>query len=253
MDEPVPTHPTTDLSSSPTTTEAAGEAASRTAGVAKQESKAVASTAADQARSVAGEAATQVKSVADEARAQAHQVVGDASSELRQQVDQRLGEAAKAARSTATELRALAEGRPHEAGRSAELVQQASQRLEHYAGRADELGVQGVAEELASFARRRPLVFLAGAIGAGVLAGRLLRTIQATNSNSPGTNRSLPAQTSGRLGAMDAAPVVSADPVGSRSIVAPASGATIGSDALGDDPISNLPGAGTVSSPGGVG
>lgn len=249
MDDPVSTNPTTS-SPSPSKSEAASEAASRAAGAAKQEGKAVASTAADQAKSVAGEAATQARTVVEEARSQAQVVVGDASTELRQQVDQRLTEASKAARSTAVQLRALAEGRPQEAGRSAELVQQASERLEHLAGRADELGVQGVAEELASFARRRPLVFLAGAVGAGVLAGRMLRTLQAASSSSDSTPRSLPAQTStSRLGAMEPA---------SRTVVAPASGATIGSDPIGTDPIGtdptlNVPGPGTTSTPGGLG
>lgn len=242
MDDPVSTNPTTS-SPSPSKSEAASEAASRAAGAAKQEGKVVASTAADQAKSVAGEAATQARTVVEEARSQAQVVVGDASTELRQQVDQRLTEASKAARSTAVQLRALAEGRPQEAGRSAELVQQASERLEHLAGRADELGVQGVAEELASFARRRPLVFLAGAVGAGVLAGRMVRTLQATSANSD-TPRSLPAQTStSRLGAMEPA---------SRTVVAPASGATIGSESISTDPTITAPGAGTTSTPGGL-
>lgn len=233
-------------------TQAASEAASRTAGTAKEEGKAVASTATEQAKSVAGEAATQAKSVADEARGQASRVIGDASSELQQQVDQRLSQAATSARSTAGQLRALAEGRPQEAGRSAELIQQASERLETLASRADELGVRGVADELANIGRQRPLLFLAGAVVAGVAAGRMLRGVQAANASpSSGTRPSLPAQ-AGPSG-------VGGYGETTRKVVAPASGSVIGGDAVpagqavqSTDP-SVLPGAGTISSPGGVG
>lgn len=265
MDDPVSTNPTTSSpamgtgahtagspggtdAGSPSAKEAASEAANRTAGAAKEETKAVATTAADSAKSVAGEAASQARSVVEEARTQATQVFGDASSELRQQVDQRLTTAAKSARSTAGQLRALAEGRPEEAGRSAELVQQASERLEHLAGRADELGVQGVAEELANFGRRRPLMFLAGAVAAGVVAGRMLKTIQASSSSSGDTNRSLPASSGpARLGAMQTSTTET------RTVVAPASGSQIGGGSVIDDPTLTTPGSGTVGSPGGIG
>jgi len=176
-------------------TSAAGDAATKTAGVAAEQGKAVATTAADQARSVAGEAKAQARGVVEEARGQAQQVLGDATSELRQQTDQRLTEAAKAARSTAGQLRALAEGRPEEAGRSAELVQQAGQRLDELADRADELGVQGVANELMDFARRRPVVFLAGAAAAGFVAGRMLRNVKAANQEEQADRPTLPATT----------------------------------------------------------
>jgi hypothetical protein len=43
------------------------------------------------------------------------------------------------------------------------------------ADRVDELGVQGVVEEVTDLARRRPVLFLAGAATAGILVGRMAR------------------------------------------------------------------------------
>ncbi len=175
----------------PGTADAAKSAAADTAGTAADKSKEVAGAATDQAKEVASHAREQITSVTGEARSQAQKVMSTASSDLETQLEDRLTRAAEAARSTADQLMALAEGRTEDAGRAGDLARQASERLEHLAGRADELGPRGVVEELSDFARRRPGAFLLGAVAAGVLAGRLARAgkeVQSASSSESSTS-----------------------------------------------------------------
>jgi hypothetical protein len=44
-----------------------------------------------------------------------------------------------------------------------------------WASRLEQRGPQGVMDDMSRFARRRPGLFLAGAVGAGFVAGRLVR------------------------------------------------------------------------------
>lgn len=168
-------------------------AASDTAGSAAEQGQAVAQTAASQAQDVASHARDQVGTVATEARQQAQKVMSSTTSEVQSHLEQRLGNAASSARSTAGELRALVEGRPHEAGRTADLARQATDRLERMADRVDDLGVQGILDETSDFARRRPAAFLAGAVAAGFVAGRLARAgkeVQSSSSSTASTSTS---------------------------------------------------------------
>lgn len=181
----------------PSTTEAAKSAAADTAATAKDQASKVASTAGSQVQEVAGEAKAQVANVAGEAKQQARQVVSSATSEVSTQLEQRLSDASKAARGTAGELRALAEGRTQDAGRAGELAQQAGDQLERLADRVDELGISGVTEEVTEFARRRPVAFLAGAVVAGVLVGRLAKAGKEVSSSSSSAGTSSTPTTGG--------------------------------------------------------
>jgi hypothetical protein len=195
MTEAVPTEPAQGAPG------AAVQAAGDTAGVAAEQSRNVASSASEQAKAVASQATSQVRSVTDEARQQASRVVGDASTEFRSQMEQRLTQLVHSTRGASDQLRALHEGRTEEAGQVRDLARQASDKLGGLADRADELGPQGVADEVARFARRRPLAFLAAAAVGGIAAARLMRSVQATtgspdSSSAVETGRaSLPAAT----------------------------------------------------------
>ncbi|HEX2577080.1 MAG TPA: hypothetical protein VHK88_12075 [Aquihabitans sp.] len=169
---------------SPSSTEAAKSAAADTAGTAAEQSKAVAGTAAAQAKDVVADAKGQLGTVTSEAKGQAQKVMSTATSDLESQLEQRLSKASEAARTKATQLRALADGNTEEAGPLVDLIRQAGDRLENLAGRSDELGLRGVAEEVSEFARRRPAAFLLGAAAAGVLVGRMARAGKELNSSS---------------------------------------------------------------------
>lgn len=205
----VPPDPgTTDRSGSKA--DAAKTAAADTAGTASEKGKEVAHTAADQAKGVAAEARSQAGTVVEEARTQARQVMGTAGSELQNQLADRLQTASGGARDTAGQLRALAEGRVEEAGQVGDLARKAGDQLERLADRADELGVQGVVDEVSEFARRRPVAFLAGAAAAGFLVGRLARA--GKDASDGGSGQSSPALTdrSGTVDLTSPEPVVSA-------------------------------------------
>ena len=141
------------------------------------------------ARHVAGEAKQQAGQVAGEARAQARHVVDRALGQAREQSNQQAARAAGTLRSVSDHLRALSEGRSQEAGRLGELAAQAGDRVQQFAGRLDERGLQGVADDLNRFARRRPGLFLAAAAGLGFVVGRALRARQASASGGPGGGR----------------------------------------------------------------
>jgi hypothetical protein len=149
-----------------------------------------------QAKRVAGDAAAQARSVVDEATGQVRSLVGQAGQEARTQADQRAAQAAGALRTLSDQAEALAAGRPEEAGPLGGYLGDAGERLRGVATRLDERGIEGVVDDVSRFARRRPLVFLAVAAGAGFAVGRLVRAGARLSSegqpNGDGYERALP-------------------------------------------------------------
>lgn len=168
------------------------EAASDVAASVTDQAQGVAQTATTEVRDVATHAIEQVSTLTAETREHALAALSSATGELETQLDQRLGDATSVARTTADELRALCEGRPEDAGRTAEFARQASQRLDRFAERTDQLGARGAAEEIADFGRRRPVAFLLGATVAGVLVGRMVRAGSSAKSAASAAEPSAP-------------------------------------------------------------
>lgn len=178
----------------------AGQATGQAKEVASQatdQAKDVAATAVDQAKQVSAEARQQLTSVTQQATGQAKQVVSTATGEARTQIEDRLGQATGMARERAGQLRALTEGRPEEAGPVADWAQQATDRLEAMADRVDELGVDGVVQEVTRFARNRPVAFLVGAAAAGLVVGRIARAGKEASSDDSSNGSSNGAALSG--------------------------------------------------------
>jgi hypothetical protein len=151
----------------------------------KDQAKAVGEEAKTSAAAIAGTAKEQAKEVGGQLQEQTRTVVHRATSELEQQLDERLRRLAGSAQERTQQLQALAEGRAEEAGPAADWARTASEQIGRLAGRVEELGPRGVADEVATFARRRPLVFLAGAAAAGFVVGRVVRNAgQASNGAS---------------------------------------------------------------------
>ena len=155
-----------------------------TADVAKGQAASVAGGAADAAQHVAGVAKEQVGQVAAEASNQVKNLVGQARTELSSQAQSQQERAAGGLHSVGDQLRSLAEGSP-QPGVATDLAQQASDRVHQIAGWLESRDPAGLLDDVRSFARQRPGVFLALALGAGVLAGRLARGIT-TDPNSVG-------------------------------------------------------------------
>ncbi len=149
-----------------------------TADVAKDQAANVASGAGDAAQHVAGVAKDQVKQVAAETGKQAKQLLGQAQSELTDQAATQQQRAAAGLHSVGDQLHAMA-GASDQPGMATDLAQQAGEKAHQFAGWLEDRDPGSVLNELRSFARQRPGVFFAIALGAGVVAGRLARGLTA--------------------------------------------------------------------------
>jgi uncharacterized protein YjbJ (UPF0337 family) len=149
-------------------TQAAGEAASD-----------VKDTAKEQAQRVAGEATNQVRNVASDVRDrvsdQAHTQNDKLVSSIRQAADQ------------LDEMRGDRQGSP-----AAEVVSRVADGGRRLADYLDRNGPEGVLREVQDFARRRPGAFLATALAAGFVVGRLGKGVAKADryvgSSKPGTD-----------------------------------------------------------------
>jgi hypothetical protein len=126
-----------------------------------------------QGREVASTAKQEAGALAQEVRAQAGTVVGNARDQLEEQADaqtRKIGEGIQAAR---RQLDSMTENA--EPGLVTSLAQQLSGSLGSISDTIDEGGFGALADDVRSFARRQPGLFLIGAGAAGFFAARLLR------------------------------------------------------------------------------
>jgi ElaB/YqjD/DUF883 family membrane-anchored ribosome-binding protein len=130
------------------------------------------------AGAVVQEAGTQVGQVVEEAKVQARNALEDAKSQLRDHADAQATKISDGLRSLSNEMRALSEGRPEAAGTAKQYLEQATSKLDGAVSRLDAGGLEGVLNDVQRYARRRPVMFLAGAAAAGFLAGRLFRSVK---------------------------------------------------------------------------
>jgi X-X-X-Leu-X-X-Gly heptad repeat protein len=158
-----------------TAAKTATDEAQQLASGAADSGRQVAQVAGDQAQQVVGTARDQATRAATEARAQAARVVDDAKIHLRDQARAQTKQLADGLGRLADQLRAVTEGRPAEAGPVADALRQAAERVDYATERVHQGGFEGLVADLQRFARRRPAVFLAGALAAGFGAGRLVR------------------------------------------------------------------------------
>jgi hypothetical protein len=159
------------------------------AGSLKEQGSAIADNARQDGQRVANEAKEQLGELTEQAQQQLLEMVERAQQEFSDRASEQSDKAASGLRSLAEEFSALAEGRTKEAPHLVGHVRDVSQRAREYADRLENGGIQGVGQDLAGFARRRPALFLLGAIAAGFATGRLVRGAQRggtdAGNNSP--------------------------------------------------------------------
>ena len=146
--------------------------------LAREQAGEVGRSAQEAGQQVAQNAAEQVKEVASEAGRQARDLLAEARTQARDQTAAQHKQVVDGLRALAGELRRMAE-KNGGTGVATELVWNASERAHGLAGWIDEREPGAILEEVRSFARRRPGVFLMGAALAGVVAGRLTRGLAA--------------------------------------------------------------------------
>jgi hypothetical protein len=186
--------------------------------VAKDEAANVADQAKGAAQNVAETAKTEAKNVAYEAKNSARDLLHQAKSDLTSQAGTQQTKAAEGIRNISSQLRSMADA-PDQQGVASDLIRQAADRSESVASWLDNRDPGSLLDEVKSFARQRPGTFLLLAAGAGMLAGRLGRSLQAgapettTGTGSSGTLPPYPVQppvTESSLTAAPAAPLYDA-------------------------------------------
>jgi hypothetical protein len=146
--------------------------------VAKDEAANVAGETKVAAKNVAGTAKTEAKNVAYEAKNSAKDLLHQAKSDLTSQAGTQQTKAAEGIRTISSQLRTMADA-PDQQGVASDLIRQAAERSESVASWLDNRDPGSLLDEVKSFARQRPGTFLLMAAGAGLLAGRLGRSLQA--------------------------------------------------------------------------
>ncbi len=140
---------------------------------ARREAEKVGETAKEQAGQVAGEVGRQARSLLDETRSQ-----------LRSQAQEQTDRISATLSDLANELRGMADNAPDPSSSVANLVGDGARRLEDFATHLQAGGLDTVADDLKTMARRRPAAFLAGAAVAGVVVGRLFRNVDLSQQPS---------------------------------------------------------------------
>jgi hypothetical protein len=155
-----------------------------TTDVAKDEARNVGQTAAQAGSQVASTAADQAKQVTQETRRQAQDLVQQGRQQLQEQARTGQQKAGQGLSEVAQQLRSMVDGDQTPSGPAADLVRQAGDKVEQLAGWLQDREPGDLVNEVRSFARRKPGVFLLGAAVAGVLAGRLTTGVVAAHKDS---------------------------------------------------------------------
>ncbi|SFT92480.1 hypothetical protein [Arthrobacter sp. ov118] len=167
---------------------------------AKGEAAAVAGHAAGEAKNVAETAKAEAANVAAEVKTNAKGLLDQAKSGLTDQAGAQQQKAADGIRTISSQLHTMADA-SDQPGVAADLIRQVAERTQSAASWLENRDAGSLLEEVKSFARRRPGTFLLAAAGAGLLAGRLGRSLQA---GAPDTHR--PASKPAQLSSPAAAP-----------------------------------------------
>jgi len=161
----------TDFSAQPETSVSKKDAA-------KEEASKVAGQAAGAAQNVVQTAKLEAGNVASEAKYSAQDLLHQAKTGLTGQAGAQQQKAADGIRTISSQLHTMANA-PEQQGFASDLIRQAAERTSSVASWIEGREPADLLDEVKSFARRKPGTFLLLAAGAGVLAGRLARGLQA--------------------------------------------------------------------------
>jgi len=187
-------------SSSSTTKDAAkGEAADlkntavdrgqQVAGVAKEQAGAVKDTAVDRGQQVAGTVKDEASRVTAEATGQAKDLLQQGRQQLGEQVSTQQQKLGSLVHSLADELGTMA-AKSDKSGPLTDLAQQGSRRIGALAHQLETSEPSDLLDQVRNFARRRPAAFLLGSALAGVVVGRLSRSLAAEAHENKVANES---------------------------------------------------------------
>lgn len=153
---------------------------------AQEAARDVAGDAKGAGRAVRDAAAQEAAGVKDDAVREAKRLGGQASTVLESQASEQLDRAAGTVRSFSNDVGRIARGEEPEPGVAKDLLNQLDSRAEAAATWLEQHDPREVLQEVESFARRRPVTFLAIAAGVGFAAGRLTRGIAQNHAEDAG-------------------------------------------------------------------
>jgi hypothetical protein len=138
----------------------------------------------------AGQAKQQGQQVTQQARQQAGQLAARGGEQVKGQLANQKQQAAQRIEPIQTALRQTAQQlREQDQGSIAEYTEKAADRVEQFSGYLRDTDVDEMAEEVRNFARRRPALFLGGAVALGFLGARFLKSSsQGAYSGGSGTD-----------------------------------------------------------------
>ncbi|MBO0595816.1 hypothetical protein I2485_13130 [Nesterenkonia sp. E16_7] len=143
----------------------------------------VAGDATEAGRAVKDTAAQEAAGVKDDAVREAKRLGGEAGTVLESQAAEQLDRAAGTVRSFSDDVARIARGEKPEPGVAKDLVDQLNSRAEATASWLEDHDPREVLHEVQSFARRRPVAFLAIAAGVGFAAGRFTRGLKQNHAD----------------------------------------------------------------------
>ena len=158
--------------------------AQNVASTAKGEATNVASTAKDEAANVASTAKDEARNVAQTAQGQARRLAGEAQTELKSQASGQMNRLADGISQISQQLRSMSDN--GEPGPVSDIASEAAYRTQQVADRLREGGVDDAMTQVRSFGRNRPGMFLLGAFGVGLVAGRVVRNLAQDQTESSG-------------------------------------------------------------------
>jgi hypothetical protein len=150
--------------------------------VARDEAAEVARTAASAGSDVAETVGDQAKRVTAETGRQARDLLDEGRTQLTEQARDAQNKAATGLHTLADQLDKMSQS--SDGGVAPEMAQQVADRTRTVASWLEHHEPGDLVTQVRTFARRKPGVFLAGAVVAGVLAGRLTRGVVASQSDS---------------------------------------------------------------------
>jgi hypothetical protein len=160
-----------------------GQDDSSTTDVAKDQAAQVADTAKQAGTQVAGTVKDQAGQVTAEAGRQAKQLLSQAQSEATEQAAATQQRVAEGLHALADELTGMTKNSDQD-GPATDLARQAADKAHQAAGWLADRDPGTLLDEVRSFARRKPGTYLAIALGAGIVAGRLTRGLTAPTGDT---------------------------------------------------------------------
>jgi len=132
------------------------------------------STLAEKASEVGTTLSDQTRGVASDAKDHARRMMDESRESLRSEASNQATRLAATMREVGSQLHSMAQSQSG-GGVAVDVTRQLSDAAHRAAQKLDTGGVDDVLADLKRFARRRPGLFLVGAVGAGFAVGRLLK------------------------------------------------------------------------------